>query len=112
MPYCVCTGQGGSSLTYFAYFLFSPWPPVVYNGVAYVGDDALEGVVMDYSSKWVRVAVPQSVAGQLREGPWRLDQYANPTAHERCATVCPGAAAVLASVVCVTAVAAAVGLNN
>ena len=59
---------------------------------------------MDYSSKWVRVAVPQSVAGQLREGPWRLDQYANPTAHERCATVCPDAAVALASMVRATAV--------
>ena len=38
---------------------------------------------MDYSSKWIRVAVPQSVAGAVREGPWRLDQYANTTAHER-----------------------------
>ena len=47
------------------------------------GDDAVEGVVMDYSSKWVRVAVPQSVAGLLQGGPWRLDQYGNTTAHER-----------------------------
>ncbi|DBA71486.1 TPA: hypothetical protein ACH3X2_14306 [Trebouxia sp. C0005] len=48
------------------------------------GDDALEGVVMDYSSQWVRVAVPQAVAGHLQGQPWRLDQYANTTAHERC----------------------------
>ena len=47
------------------------------------GDDALEGVVMDYSSQWVRVAVPQAVAGHLQGQPWRLDQYANTTAHER-----------------------------
>ena len=47
------------------------------------GDDALEGVVMDYSSQWVRVAVPQAVAGHLQGQPWRLDQYANATAHER-----------------------------
>ena len=47
------------------------------------GDDALEGVVMDYSSQWVRVAVPHAVAGHLQGQPWRLDQYANTTAHER-----------------------------
>ena len=49
-----------------------------------LGDDALEGVVMDYSSQWVRVAVPQSLAGHIQGQPWRLDQYANTTAHERC----------------------------
>ena len=47
------------------------------------GDDAVEGVVMDYSSQWVRVAVPQAVAGHFQGQPWRLDLYANATAHER-----------------------------
>ena len=50
---------------------------------ACTGDDSVEGVVMDYSTKWIRVAVPQSVAGLLQDGPWRLDQYGNTTAHER-----------------------------
>ena len=47
------------------------------------GDDAVEGVVMDYSSQWLRVAVPQAVAGHFQGQPWRLDLYANATAHER-----------------------------
>ena len=47
------------------------------------GDDALEGVVVDYSSKWIRLAVPLDVAGHLQGQPWRLDLYANTTAHER-----------------------------
>ncbi|KAL3140824.1 hypothetical protein ABBQ32_14194 [Trebouxia sp. C0010 RCD-2024] len=48
------------------------------------GDDAVEGVVMDFSSQWIRVAVPQAVAGHFQGQPWRLDLYANATAHERC----------------------------
>lgn len=51
------------------------------------GDDALEGVVMDYSSQWMRVAVPQAVAGHIQGQPWRLYQYANTTAHERYTTL-------------------------
>ena len=39
---------------------------------------------MDYSSQWIRVAVPQAVAGHFQGQPWRLDLYANATAHERC----------------------------
>lgn len=47
------------------------------------GDDALEGVVMDYSARWVRLAVPATVAAFVVGGPFRLDLYANTTAHER-----------------------------
>ena len=47
------------------------------------GDDALEGVVMDYSARWVRLAVPANVAAFVVGGTFRLDLYANTTAHER-----------------------------
>lgn len=42
---------------------------------------------MDYSSQWVRVAVPQAVTGHFQGKPWRLDLYANTTAHDRCRPV-------------------------
>jgi hypothetical protein len=46
-------------------------------------ENAVEGVVMDYSTRWIRVAVPAEAAWQVRGGSWRLDQYSNTTAHER-----------------------------
>lgn len=38
---------------------------------------------MDYSSRWIRVAVPSDVATHIEGGAWRLDLYANTVAHER-----------------------------
>lgn len=51
------------------------------------GDDAIEAVVVDFSGQWLRVAVPVSAATALtsRAAPWRIDLYANTTAHQRCA---------------------------
>lgn len=51
------------------------------------GDDAIEAVMVDFSSQWLRVAVPASAAAALatRSAPWRVDLYANTTAHQRCA---------------------------
>lgn len=48
-----------------------------------LADFSVEGVVMDYSTRWIRVALPAESAGQVRGSPWRLDQYGNTTAHER-----------------------------
>ncbi|KAK9812656.1 hypothetical protein WJX72_001408 [[Myrmecia] bisecta] len=47
-------------------------------------EDAMEAVVMDYSTRWIRVAVPDLIAPYIQGGPWRLDQFANTVAHERC----------------------------
>lgn len=42
--------------------------------------------MVDFSSRWLRVAVAGSSAGPLRDrvGPWRVDQYMSTTSHERC----------------------------
>jgi len=45
----------------------------------------VEGVVVDLSAWWIRVAVPEALGGGIRGGPWRIDLFANTTAHERCA---------------------------
>ncbi|KIY93585.1 hypothetical protein MNEG_14377 [Monoraphidium neglectum] len=47
------------------------------------GGDSLEGVVVDYSTRWLRVALPTQVAEHVRGPGWRLDLYANTIAHER-----------------------------
>ena len=39
---------------------------------------------MDYSSRWLRIAVPLELAAPTSSGPWRLDRYVNLTAHNRC----------------------------
>ncbi len=50
-------------------------------------EDSLEGVVIDYSSRWLRVALPTPAASAIRgAGPnarWRLDLFANTASHER-----------------------------
>ena len=38
---------------------------------------------MDWSAQWVRLAVPANIATFVVGGPFRLDLYANTTAHER-----------------------------
>lgn len=43
----------------------------------------VEGAVMDFSSRWIRVAVPETAAVELAKGPWRMDLYINTTAHDR-----------------------------
>ncbi len=52
----------------------------------HAGDDAIEAVVVDFSRQWLRIAVPPSAAESLTTfvGPWRVDLYANTTAHQRC----------------------------
>ncbi|KAI8470873.1 MAG: putative DNA helicase [Monoraphidium minutum] len=47
------------------------------------GEESLEGVVVDYSTRWLRVALPTQVAEHVRGSGWRLDLYANTIAHER-----------------------------
>ncbi|KXZ45751.1 hypothetical protein GPECTOR_51g737 [Gonium pectorale] len=46
-------------------------------------DSSLEGVVLDFSSRWIRVALPADQALGVQGGGWRLDLYANTIAHER-----------------------------
>ncbi|GFH12577.1 uncharacterized protein HaLaN_08290, partial [Haematococcus lacustris] len=46
-------------------------------------DSAYEAVLLDYSSRWLRVAVPAAVGPILRGPGWRLDLYANTVAYER-----------------------------
>jgi hypothetical protein len=36
-------------------------------------DSAYEGVVLDYSGRWLRVALPSSVAGAVQGAGWRVD---------------------------------------
>jgi hypothetical protein len=36
-------------------------------------DSAIEGVVLDYSSRWIRVAVPTTAAEAARGAEWRID---------------------------------------
>ena len=44
----------------------------------------MEGVVVDFSTRWLRVALPTLSAQRVRGGGWRLDLYANTVSHERC----------------------------
>ncbi|KAG2495801.1 hypothetical protein HYH03_006043 [Edaphochlamys debaryana] len=44
---------------------------------------SLEGIVLDFSSRWVRVALPADLAAGVQGTGWRLDLYANTIAHER-----------------------------
>ncbi|KAK9863459.1 hypothetical protein WJX84_011464 [Apatococcus fuscideae] len=48
------------------------------------GESSLEGIVVDSSAKWMRVAVSASTAPHIRGGPWRLDLYADTVSSERC----------------------------
>ena len=41
---------------------------------------------MDWSARWLRLAVPAAVAPFVLGGPFRLDLYASTTAHERWGT--------------------------
>ena len=50
-----------------------------------VGEASLEGIVVDSSAKWMRVAVSASTAPHIRGGPWRLDLYADTISNERSA---------------------------
>ncbi len=34
---------------------------------------AMEGVLLDYSTRWMRVAVPSHLAGGVQGGGWRVD---------------------------------------
>lgn len=45
--------------------------------------DSFEGVVVDYATRWLRIALPNSTAGHVRGPGWRLDLFANTVAHER-----------------------------
>ncbi|GIL42418.1 hypothetical protein Vafri_393 [Volvox africanus] len=47
------------------------------------GEASLEGVVLDFSSRWIRVALPVDLAHGVQGSGWRLDLYANTIAHER-----------------------------
>ncbi|GBF93852.1 hypothetical protein Rsub_06851 [Raphidocelis subcapitata] len=47
------------------------------------GEDSLEGIVVDYSTRWLRVALPTQLAQHVRGPGWRLDLFANTIAHER-----------------------------
>ncbi|KAK9822466.1 hypothetical protein WJX81_005675 [Elliptochloris bilobata] len=47
-------------------------------------ESAVEGVVMEAARSWLRVALPEALAGNLRGPGFRLDLFANTTAHERC----------------------------
>ncbi|GLI70630.1 hypothetical protein VaNZ11_015565 [Volvox africanus] len=47
------------------------------------GEASLEGVVLDFSSRWIRVALPLDLAHGVQGSGWRLDLYANTIAHER-----------------------------
>ncbi|KAF5843656.1 AAA domain-containing protein [Dunaliella salina] len=46
-------------------------------------DNAFEAVVVDYSARWLRVALPSSVASAVRGSSWRMDMYANTVGYER-----------------------------
>ncbi|KAG2453966.1 hypothetical protein HYH02_001012 [Chlamydomonas schloesseri] len=47
------------------------------------GESSLEGVVLDFSTRWMRVALPADLAAGVQGSGWRLDLYANTIAHER-----------------------------
>eukprot|EP00775_Hariotina_reticulata_P004851 gene4851-5098_t len=51
-------------------------------------DDSFEGVVVDFSSRWIRLAVSSTAAGEIsaagRGMTWRLDLFANTVTHQRC----------------------------
>ncbi|GIL89655.1 hypothetical protein Vretifemale_17450 [Volvox reticuliferus] len=47
------------------------------------GEASMEGVVLDFSSRWIRVALPVDLAHGVQGSGWRLDLYANTVAHER-----------------------------
>eukprot|EP00798_Chlamydomonas_sp_ICE-L_P012084 gene12084-15195_t len=46
-------------------------------------DSSVEAVVLDYSTRWIRVALPPEAASTVRGGGWRIDMFANTTSYER-----------------------------
>ena len=57
--------------------------------------DSLEGVVVDFSAAWMRVALHPKDAREVRGGGWRLDLWGSNVAYKRCkrALQCFGAVA-------------------
>jgi hypothetical protein len=53
-------------------------------------DDSFEGVVVDFSSRWIRLAVSSTAAGEIAAAgkgvAWRLDLFANTVTHQRCSS--------------------------
>jgi hypothetical protein len=51
-------------------------------------EDSHESVVVDFSSRWIRLALTPTAAAAVsaagRGAAWRLDLFANTVSHERC----------------------------
>ncbi|GAX73483.1 hypothetical protein CEUSTIGMA_g935.t1 [Chlamydomonas eustigma] len=47
------------------------------------GDNSIEALVLDFSSRWIRVAVPSDRGKDIRGAGWRVDLYANSISYER-----------------------------
>ncbi|KAG1672361.1 hypothetical protein FOA52_010979 [Chlamydomonas sp. UWO 241] len=57
------------------------------------GDDSLEALLLDYSTKWLRVALPADKGPSVRGTGWRLDLFANTVSFERARNAVTQAAA-------------------
>ena len=47
------------------------------------GDGSIEAVVFEFSSRWIKIALPSDKAAAIQGGGWRMDVFASTVSYER-----------------------------